>query len=153
MPRPQFTLRALLVATLLVAGFFGGRELGVRHERQNRLDELVAEQTRIRDELRDTLRACQKLLNEKKEERAYWQEETRKIRNQKLDDAANEVFSKLRAERIKSADHSGQSECGQPLRHQDTWDDPPEIERAFRQASPGYVMPVNEPPRSMGLHR
>jgi hypothetical protein len=34
MPRPQFTLRALLVAMLVVAAFFGGYALGVRNERQ-----------------------------------------------------------------------------------------------------------------------
>jgi hypothetical protein len=33
MPRPQFTLRALLVAMLVVGAFFGGFAAGQRHER------------------------------------------------------------------------------------------------------------------------
>ena len=42
MPRPQFTLRALLVAMLIVAAFFGG----VRYERERRRreDAAIAEQ-------------------------------------------------------------------------------------------------------------
>jgi hypothetical protein len=34
MPRPQFTLRALLVAMFVVAAFFTGAEFGARREQQ-----------------------------------------------------------------------------------------------------------------------
>jgi len=34
MPRPQFTLRALLVAMLVVGAFFGGAVFGTKRERQ-----------------------------------------------------------------------------------------------------------------------
>lgn len=36
MPRPQFTLRALLVAMLVVAAFLGGLQFGQRREKQRR---------------------------------------------------------------------------------------------------------------------
>jgi hypothetical protein len=51
MRRPQFTLKTLLWLMALVAALFGGREWGIRYERQTRLDDLVLEQERIRDEL------------------------------------------------------------------------------------------------------
>lgn len=38
MPRPQFTLRALLVATLVVAAFFGGMALQAKIEAKRRSD-------------------------------------------------------------------------------------------------------------------
>ncbi|MGH7134416.1 MAG: hypothetical protein ACREHD_01670 [Pirellulales bacterium] len=41
MPRPQFTLRALLVAMLVVGTFFGG--VHFERERRRRQDEAVAE--------------------------------------------------------------------------------------------------------------
>lgn len=40
MPRPQFNIRALLVAMLVVASFFGGMRVG--RERQRREDEAAA---------------------------------------------------------------------------------------------------------------
>jgi uncharacterized protein HemX len=59
--RFQFSVRALLVVTLLIAMFLGGYKLGVRHERQNRIDQLVQEQTKIRDALKESLGSEQKM--------------------------------------------------------------------------------------------
>ena len=53
MPRPQFTLRALLVAMLVVAAFFGGVEFG-RVEGQRRFE---AERARLLREAMDMAEA------------------------------------------------------------------------------------------------
>ncbi|HWB14579.1 MAG TPA: hypothetical protein VG826_35470 [Pirellulales bacterium] len=42
MPRPQFTLRALLVAMLVVAAFFGG--IRFERERRRRADDVMVPQ-------------------------------------------------------------------------------------------------------------
>ncbi len=47
MHRPQFTLKTLLWLMLVVGALFGGRQWGIRHQRQNKLDELVKEQERL----------------------------------------------------------------------------------------------------------
>lgn len=47
MRRPQFSLKTLLWLMAVVAALFGGREWGIRHERQNRLDDLIIEQERL----------------------------------------------------------------------------------------------------------
>jgi hypothetical protein len=46
MPRPQFTLRTLLVAMLVVGAFLGGRAAGTREERIRLVNQLFAEQDR-----------------------------------------------------------------------------------------------------------
>ena len=43
MRRPQFSLKTLLWLTALVAAFFGGREIGIRDERQRLGDTVTAE--------------------------------------------------------------------------------------------------------------
>ena len=60
MRRPQFCLKTLLWLMVVVAAFFGGRSIGIKEERQSRIDALVTEQESLRDDLarqRDTMRA------------------------------------------------------------------------------------------------
>lgn len=49
MPRPQFTLRALLVAMLVVGAFFGGMRFGERREKA-RLEREASEEALRRNE-------------------------------------------------------------------------------------------------------
>ena len=67
MPRPQFTLRTLFVAMLVVATFFGGRAIGIRQERRDQINELVAEQVRLRDELLSLRNRLQKAIQDRME--------------------------------------------------------------------------------------
>jgi hypothetical protein len=50
MPRLQFSLKTLLWLIAVVAALFGGRVIGIREEREGRINELVAEQIEARDE-------------------------------------------------------------------------------------------------------
>jgi hypothetical protein len=64
MPRPQFTLRALLVAMLVVAAFFGGSQFGAKRERERLIDERI-EVRKERENLMhdaDVMAAAQKAL-------------------------------------------------------------------------------------------
>jgi hypothetical protein len=79
MPRPQFTLRALLVATLVVGAFFGGREIGVRGERKRLTAESLTEGLRLQDEANkrahemDTMaRQLFETQNRLRDEQARW---------------------------------------------------------------------------------
>ncbi|HVX11631.1 MAG TPA: hypothetical protein VHC22_10660 [Pirellulales bacterium] len=58
MPRPQFTLRALLVLVLVVGAFFGGIELGAKRE-QKRLASDRSELKAAQDALQRTANTVQ----------------------------------------------------------------------------------------------
>jgi hypothetical protein len=56
MSRPQFTLRSLLVAVLVVAAFFGGWTVGIQDERRRLGAEVSAEKGRYRNEMENLSR-------------------------------------------------------------------------------------------------
>ncbi|HWB07691.1 MAG TPA: hypothetical protein VG826_00500 [Pirellulales bacterium] len=47
MPRPQFTLRALLVAMLVVGAFLGGVELGAKRGAEREQQRLASQRARV----------------------------------------------------------------------------------------------------------
>jgi hypothetical protein len=53
MPRPQFTLRALLAAMLVVAAFFGGRVVGIENERKRMSAEVSEKKEKLQKEADD----------------------------------------------------------------------------------------------------
>ena len=87
MPRPKFSLKTMLWLMAVVGAFLGGRALGIREERQTRVDALVSEQESLRDELkrqRDTMRAkVQKNIKVMEEQQRFLEQVRRSVTSQR----------------------------------------------------------------------
>ena len=63
MPRFRFSLKTLLSLTALVAAFFGGREIGIRDERQRLLQNHWSEQMAV---AKESVRQYSKMVEDRR---------------------------------------------------------------------------------------